>query len=119
MILPGAAYTEKSGMYVNTEGRPQIARAVVSPPGLAKEDWQILRALSEELGVPLPYNNLEEIRERIAELAPHLVKYDYVESTGFEDIAYKVRSQQKAYDSLIIDEVDVIEFHKLLELLHD
>ncbi len=47
VVLPGAAYTEKSGTYVNTEGRPQLAHYVVAPPGKAREDWQILRALSE------------------------------------------------------------------------
>lgn len=65
VILPGAAYTEKDGIYVNTEGRPQLGRKAVSPPGDAREDWKILRALSEELGKTLPYNTLAELRERI------------------------------------------------------
>ena len=49
----------------------------------------ILRALSEELGKPLPYDSLDEVRTRIAELAPHLVKFDYNEPAGFEDLAHK------------------------------
>jgi len=62
IILPSAAYTEKSCTFVNMEGRVQLSRLVVMPPGMAKEDWQILRALSEECGQTLPYDNLEEVR---------------------------------------------------------
>ena len=66
VILPSAAYTEKDGIYVNTEGRPQLAKRAVSPPGEAKEDWAILRALSEHIGKDkLPYNSASEIRARI------------------------------------------------------
>ena len=54
VILPGAAYTEKTGIYVNTEGRPQFAERAVFPPGEAREDWAILRALSDALGARLP-----------------------------------------------------------------
>ena len=65
VILPGAAYTEKDGLYVNAEGRTQRAYKAVNPPGEAKEDWKILRALSEALEKPLPYNTLEELREKL------------------------------------------------------
>ena len=58
MILPGAAYTEKSGIYVNTEGRVQMAARAGFPPGDAREDWAILRALSDLLGQKLPYDSL-------------------------------------------------------------
>ena len=58
LILPSASYLEKSCTYVNTDGRPQQARGTNAPPGFAKEDWMILRALSEELGVPLPYDSV-------------------------------------------------------------
>ena len=58
VILPGAAYTEKTGTYVNTEGRPQFAERAVFPPGDAREDWAILRALSEALGAKLPFDSL-------------------------------------------------------------
>ena len=54
VILPSAAYTEKSGTYVNTEGRVQLAERAVFPPGDAKEDWAILRALSAVLGSRCP-----------------------------------------------------------------
>ncbi len=65
VILPGAAYTEKDGLYVNTEGRVQMAKRVVAPPGEAKEDWKILRSLSEKIGEPLPYDTLFQLRDRI------------------------------------------------------
>lgn len=65
VILPGAAYTEKDSTYINSEGRPQQARRAVSPPGQAKEDWKIIRALSETLGHTLPYNSLGELRTRM------------------------------------------------------
>lgn len=83
LILPGAAYTEKTATYVNSDGMVQRGRGAISSPGMSKEDWMILRALSEELGVPLPYDSVEELRYRIAELAPHLLKPDYIEPSGF------------------------------------
>ena len=58
VILPGAAYPEKSGIYVNTEGRVQMANRAAFPPGDAREDWAILRALSDVLGHKLPYDSL-------------------------------------------------------------
>jgi NADH-quinone oxidoreductase subunit G len=65
VILPGAAYTEKPGTYVNTEGRVQLAFRAVYPPGDAREDWTILRALSERLGKVLPYDTLSQVRSRL------------------------------------------------------
>ncbi len=91
LILPGGGYTEKLGSFVNAEGRVQNSRAAVTTPMMAKEDWQIIRALSEQLGIALPYDNLMQIRDRLAELAPHLVKYDHVEPHGFEDLMLKHR----------------------------
>eukprot|EP00884_Botryococcus_braunii_P000409 jgi/Botrbrau1/10369/Bobra.146_2s0008.1 len=70
VVLPGCAYTEKSATYVNMEGRPQRARAAVPLVGDAREDWQILRALSEVLGKTLPYDDLEGVRTRLADVAP-------------------------------------------------
>ncbi len=71
VILPGAAYTEKDGIYVNTEGRVQLARKASYPPGEAKEDWTILRALSEKIGQKLPYDTPLQLRTRIVEEFPH------------------------------------------------
>jgi NADH-quinone oxidoreductase subunit G len=65
VILPGAAYTEKPGTYVNTEGRVQLGRRANFPPGEAREDWAILRALSERLGKTLPYDSIEQVRGRL------------------------------------------------------
>jgi NADH-quinone oxidoreductase subunit G len=65
IILPGAAYTEKAGLYVNTEGRVQRGERAVYPKGEAKEDWAILRALSEHLGARLPYDTLDQLRDRL------------------------------------------------------
>jgi NADH-quinone oxidoreductase subunit G len=65
LILPGAAYTEKDGTYVNTEGRVQSAQRAIFPPGEAREDWKILRALSGALGRPLPFDSIGELRRRI------------------------------------------------------
>ncbi|KAH7976423.1 hypothetical protein HPB52_013765 [Rhipicephalus sanguineus] len=74
-VLPGAAYTEKQATYVNTEGRAQQTLPAVPPPGLAREDWKVVRALSEAVGLPLPYNSLSEVRGRMNEVAPHLTCY--------------------------------------------
>ena len=66
MILPGAAYTEKNGTYVNTEGRVQRGQLAVYPPGEAREDWKILRAFSEQVGKRLPYDTLGQLRAALA-----------------------------------------------------
>jgi NADH-quinone oxidoreductase subunit G len=76
VVLPGAAYTEKDCTYVNTEGRVQLARHAVFPPGDAREDWKILRALSEALGQKLPYDNLTELRRRLAAAHPTFATLD-------------------------------------------
>ncbi len=65
VILPGAAYTEKPGVYVNTEGRVQLGFRAAYPPGDAREDWAIVRALSEHLGKPLSYDTIEQVRARL------------------------------------------------------
>jgi NADH-quinone oxidoreductase subunit G len=78
VILPGAAYTEKSGIYVNTEGRPQFAERAVFPPGDAREDWSILRALSDALGARLPFDSLAQLRATLGAAYPHLVRFDAI-----------------------------------------
>ncbi|MGD9921061.1 MAG: NADH-quinone oxidoreductase subunit NuoG [Pseudorhodoplanes sp.] len=72
VILPGAAYPEKSGLYVNTEGRVQMAARAAFPPGDAREDWAILRALSDQLGARLPYDSLAQLRQALFSAHPHL-----------------------------------------------
>jgi NADH-quinone oxidoreductase subunit G len=78
VILPGAAYTEKTGIYVNTEGRPQFAERAVFPPGDAREDWSILRALSDPIGTRLPFDSLTQLRSALAAAYPLLVRFDAV-----------------------------------------
>jgi NADH-quinone oxidoreductase subunit G len=83
VILPGAAYTEKEGTYANTEGRVQRGRRATFPPGDAREDWSIIRALSEVLGKTLAYNNLGQVRTRMAEIAPVLDSLDVVDAADW------------------------------------
>jgi NADH-quinone oxidoreductase subunit G len=77
VVLPGVAYTEKSGLYVNTEGRVQRGERAVFPKGEAREDWAIWRALSAVLGAPLPYDSLEQLRERLFADHPSFGQIDY------------------------------------------
>jgi NADH-quinone oxidoreductase subunit G len=78
VILPGATYTEKSGHYVNTEGRVQFAERANFPPGDAREDWTILRALSQTLGKTLPFDSLGQLRARLFAAHPHMAKRDVI-----------------------------------------
>ncbi len=106
VILPGAAYTEKTGIYVNTEGRPQLAERAVFPPGEAREDWAILRALSERLGAKLPYDSLGALRAALAAAHPHLVKYDVVtpaDASALANIAAAGQVGTEAFASPIHD----------------
>lgn len=78
VILPSAAYTEKNGLYVNTEGRVQMGFRAVFPKGEAKEDWAILRALSEKLGAKLPYDSLDQLRAKLFADHPTFGRIGYV-----------------------------------------
>ncbi len=78
VILPAAAYTEESAIFVNTEGRPQMAQRAAFPPGAAREGWAIIRALSSELGAELPFNSLAELRAAMFAAHPHLAALDSV-----------------------------------------
>ena len=79
VILPGSAYTEKSGLYVNTEGRVQRAERANFPPGDAREDWAILRALSDLLGHKLPFDSLVALRRALVATHPHFGRLDAIE----------------------------------------
>jgi len=107
IILPGAAYTEKSATYVNTEGRVQMTSRAVFPPGDAKEDWAIIRALSGHLGHTLPYNSLTQLRGALYGLYPHLARIDQIAAGDYGDIKRlgKVPSQPKTarFASPVID----------------
>ena len=87
IILPGAAYTEKDGIYVNTEGRVQLGQKAVFPKGEAREDWSILRALSDRLGKTLPYDTLAQLRARMFEDHPTFGRIDYVATGASPDLA--------------------------------
>jgi NADH-quinone oxidoreductase subunit G len=78
VVLPGAAYTEKSGTYVNTEGRVQLANRAAFAPGDAREDWAILRALSDALGQRLPFDSLNALRQKLYAEYPHLAALDEI-----------------------------------------
>ena len=81
VILPGAAYTEQEALYMNTEARIQLAKQAVFPPGEAKEDWKILRALSSHLGATLAYDTIFEIRRWMASVSPNFGKFDEVQKS--------------------------------------
>ena len=78
VILPGAAYTEKAGLYVNTEGRVQQSDRAVFPPGEAREDWAILRALSDQLGSRLPFDNYRALKSALQAAVPHMAMVEHV-----------------------------------------
>ncbi|NDV50920.1 MULTISPECIES: NADH-quinone oxidoreductase subunit NuoG [unclassified Salipiger] len=78
VVLPGAAYTEENGLFVNTEGRPQLAFRAGFAPGEAKENWAILRALSAEVGKTLPWDSLAQLRQALVAAVPHLAQIDVV-----------------------------------------
>ncbi|WP_417205091.1 NADH-quinone oxidoreductase subunit NuoG [Antarctobacter sp.] len=86
VILPGAAYTEEQGLFVNTEGRPQIALRSGFAPGEAKENWAILRALSAEMGATLPWNTLAELRQALVGEVPHLQGIDEVPENDWQPL---------------------------------
>jgi NADH-quinone oxidoreductase subunit G len=86
VILPGAAYTEKTGIYVNTEGRVQMANRAAFPPGDAREDWAIIRALSESLGRKLAYDSVAGLRQALFKAVPHLIRVDQIQTGNAADI---------------------------------
>ncbi|KAK2182990.1 hypothetical protein NP493_328g01018 [Ridgeia piscesae] len=114
VVLPGAAYTEKVGTYVNTEGRAQQTQVAVTPPGMAREDWKIIRALSEIVGQTLPYDNLNEVRRRLAQMSPNLTRYGDVEEANYfkqaEELAKSVKSSL-ASDALTPPQLSLKDFY--------
>ncbi|MDW4548180.1 NADH-quinone oxidoreductase subunit NuoG [Defluviimonas sp. D31] len=94
IILPAAAYTEENGLFVNTEGRPQLAMRAGFGPGEAKENWAILRALSAELGAVLPWDTLAGLRRALVEAHPHLGAIDEVAENEWQPL--ELRAPGKA-----------------------
>jgi len=86
VVLPGAAYTEKSGTYVNSEGRAQQVKRAAFPPGEAREDWAILRALSDAVGHRLPFDSLAELRAALYKAHSHFAELDAIARGTADDI---------------------------------
>ena len=106
LILPTSSYLEKQATYVNTDGRPQRTRSCLTSPGFSQDDWMVFRALSEEIGSPLPYDTVEELRTRISEIAPHVVKFDHIESSGFEKLAHKPNGNTGLNGTNMVENID-------------
>lgn len=83
VVLPGVAYTEKDGLYVNTEGRVQLAKKAVTPLGEAREDWKVIRAISDKIGKPLAYNTLAQLRARLVGEFPQFAKIGQVAAAAW------------------------------------
>ncbi len=98
IILPGAAYTEKNATYVNTEGRVQMAERAVFPPGDAREDWTIIRALSEPLGAKLPFDSLGELRAKLYAEYPHFAATDAIAPGNISDVEMLAEGTAKFED---------------------
>ncbi len=95
VILPGAAYTEKSATYVNTEGRAQMAMRAAFPPGDAREDWAIYRQLADQLGVAPQWSTLEELRAAMYKVAPHLAELDVVHKADADALSELAHGEGK------------------------
>ncbi|HWU18502.1 MAG TPA: NADH-quinone oxidoreductase subunit NuoG [Devosia sp.] len=105
VILPGAAYTEKSATYVNTEGRVQVTNRAVFPPGDAKEDWAIIRALSAVAGQPLAFNSLAQLRAAMYAEFPHLARIDAIAEGKPADIAKLAKTSPKGKKATFVSPV--------------
>ena len=106
VILPGAAWTEKSGLYVNTEGRVQMGERAVFPKGDAKEDWAIIRALSERVGHTLPYDTLDQLRTKLMADHPTFGRIDYLAPAASFEVAslgQKGELGDVAFASAVVD----------------
>uniref|UniRef100_A0A7N1A4H6 NADH dehydrogenase subunit 11 n=1 Tax=Kalanchoe fedtschenkoi TaxID=63787 RepID=A0A7N1A4H6_KALFE len=95
VILPASAFSEKEGTYENTEGCPQVTVPAVPTVGDARDDWKILRALSEVAGISLPYDSLEGIRSRIKTVAPNLLHVEEREPPAFSTISLRPQSNEE------------------------
>nr|CAI40962.1 putative NADH-ubiquinone oxidoreductase 75 kDa subunit [Nyctotherus ovalis] len=108
LVFPSAAFTEKTAIYLNTEGRAQLAQKATSAQGNGKSDWMTLRALSEELGQTLPYDSLEEVRVRGMKLGVRLKKLQHLEPIGFADLvtSYGAGKNAELKPGIIVDSAD-------------
>jgi NADH-quinone oxidoreductase subunit G len=97
VILPGAAYTEKNAIYVNTEGRPQLAQQAVFPPGEAREDWTIIRAFSAVINKPLAFDNLVQLRAKMIVAAPVIGEMGRLAKASWKPFGKKVGLSNEAF----------------------
>jgi len=95
VILPGATYTEKSGIWVNTEGRVQMGNRANFAPGDAREDWAIIRALSDVLGKRLPFDSLQQLRSKLYAAFPHFAAEDEIKAGSVDEIAAVAKKLRK------------------------
>jgi NADH-quinone oxidoreductase subunit G len=95
VILPAAAYTEKSGIWVNTEGRVQMGNRANFAPGEAREDWAIIRALSDVLGHRLPFDSLQQLRGKLYAAYPHFTEEDGIKQGSVEEISAVAKKPRK------------------------
>ena len=106
VVLPGAAYTEKSATYVNTEGRVQMTNRAIFPVGDAREDWAIFRALSDSLGAKLPFDTLQQLRSALYAIAPHLAGIDTMTPADASTLAPRTDAKSvggAAFSSPVVD----------------
>ena len=107
VILPASAYTEKSGIYVNTEGRVQMTARAAFAPGEAKDDWAIIRALSEVLEHKLPFDSLADLRKNLFENYPHMANINAIKAADYKEVeklgSRPVKLGKQAFSSLIKD----------------
>ena len=107
VILPASAYTEKSGIYVNTEGRVQMTARAAFAPGEAKDDWAIIRALSEVLEHKLPFDSLADLRKNLFENYPHMANINAIKAGDYKELeklgSHPVKLGKQAFSSLIKD----------------
>lgn len=101
VVLPGAAYTEKDATYVNTEGRVQRTKRAVFPPGEAKEDWKVIRALSDVLGHKLTYDDKAQLQARIVEINPLFAALDSIQSAPWQSIPDEGKISQTPFEPLL------------------
>lgn len=114
VVLPGAAYTEKDATYINTEGRAQQTKVAVSPPGYAREDWKVIRALSEVSGQTLPYDDIRDLRYRLTQVSPNLTRYGEVEEANFFAQAHSLAQLAKTSfckDPLVPKQTSLKDFY--------
>ncbi|QDZ02866.1 NADH-quinone oxidoreductase subunit G [Nitratireductor mangrovi] len=109
VILPGATYAEKSGTFVNTEGRVQMTNRAGFAPGEAKEDWAILRALSDVLGKKLPFDSLQQLRAQLYEKYPHFAELDQIASGEAADLSKLAKSGGRLNKSPFVS--GVVDFY--------